>query len=90
MKQTIQARQASVLYNTMDPVRQTLLRDNAGQCGRDTSHCSLKMVGAVATMDYLAALAHEECSDTSLFCAATLHRYVIPYDYAILYTHVIS
>ena len=36
----------------------------------------------VATMDVPSFLAHDETSDASLYCAATLHRYGLPYDYA--------
>jgi hypothetical protein len=43
MKETRQARHASDLFKYMDPSRQTLLRDNFGQCGRDCAHCSLKI-----------------------------------------------
>ena len=39
MKQTRHVRQASSLFNKMDPVRQTLMRATAGQCGRDSTHC---------------------------------------------------
>ena len=41
MKQTRHVRQASSLFNKTDPVRQTLMRANAGHCGRDLAHCSL-------------------------------------------------
>ena len=78
MKQIRQAKHASALYNDMDPVRQTLLRANAGQCGRDTTHCSLKQIRAVATMDCPSALAPRETSDASLYCASTLHHYGFP------------
>jgi hypothetical protein len=62
----------------MDPVRQSLLRANAGQCGRDTAHCSLQTVRVVATMDGPSFLAHEETSEASLYCAATFYRYGLP------------
>ena len=82
MEQIRKAKQASALYNDMDPVRQTLLRANAGQCGRDTAHCSLKTIRVIATMDWPSTLAHPESSDASLYCASTLHRYGLPYDFA--------
>jgi len=82
MRQTRQARQASNLYLKMDPVRQSLLRATAGQCGRDSAHCSLQTVRDVATMDGPSFLAHDETSDASLYCVATLHRYGLPYDCA--------
>ena len=73
----------------MDQVRQTLLRANVGHCGRDTAHCSLKTLRAVATMDYPAPLAHHESSDASLSCASTLHRYGLSYDFAKLETQAL-
>ena len=75
MKQIRQAKQTFVLYNILDPGRQTILIANVGQCERDTAHCSLKTIRAVATMDCPTALAHQESSDASLFFASTLHRY---------------
>jgi hypothetical protein len=87
MKQIRQAKHAFSLYNTMDPVRETLLRANAGQCGRDTAHYSLKTIRAVATMDCPSSRANQESSNASLFCASTLHRYGLPYDFAKLDTH---
>jgi len=89
MKQIRQAKQAFTLYEDMDPVRQTFLRANAGQCGRDTAHCSPKTIRAVATMDCLVALAHQGSSVASLFCASTLHRYGLPYDFAKLDTQAL-
>ena len=43
MKQTRQARQTFDLFKYIDPMRETLLRANSGQCGRDSAHCSLKI-----------------------------------------------
>jgi hypothetical protein len=80
MRQARHVKQASNLLKSTDPIRQTLLR--AGQCGRDSAHCSLQVVRAVATMDCPTVLAHKETSETSLFFAATLHRYGLPLDYA--------
>ncbi len=83
MRKTRHARQVSNLFKEMDPVRQTLMRVTAGQCGRDTAQCSLLTVRAVATMDCSPdSLAHAEASEASLFCASTLHRYGLPHDYA--------
>jgi hypothetical protein len=89
MRQTRQARQAFNLINKMDPVRQTLMRATFGQCGRDFAHRSLLTVRAVATMDCPASMAHAETSEASLYNAATLHRYGLPYDYAKLETTVL-
>ena len=32
---------SSIIFNKMDPTRQTLMRATAGHCGRDSAHCSL-------------------------------------------------
>ena len=83
MKHTRHVKQVSSLLISMDPIRRTLLRANDGQCGRDSTHCSLQTVRAVATMDCPAALIHAETSEASLYCAATLHRFGLPLaDYA--------
>jgi len=82
MKQTRHVRQANSLYNKMDSVRKILLRATAGQCGRDSAHCSDATVKAVATMECPASLSLDGTSDASLFCAATLHRYGLPHDFA--------
>jgi hypothetical protein len=73
----------------MDPIRRTMLRASVGQCGRDSDHFSLQTVRAVATMDCPAALGYAEKRDTSLYCAATLHRFGLHLDYAKLdnFTH---
>jgi hypothetical protein len=75
MRQTRQARQASNLFKSMDPVRQTLMRATSGQCGRDTAHCSVNKVKAVATMECPAALPHAETSEASPYFTTTLHIY---------------
>ncbi len=66
----------------MGPIRQTMSRANAGQCGRDSAHCSLQTVRVVATMGCPAALVHAETSEAFLFCATTLYRFGLPLDYA--------
>jgi len=82
MKQTRHVKQVSNLLISMDSIRRTLLRANAGQCGRDSAHCSLPTVRAVALMEYPAALTHAETSEASLYCVTTLHRFGLPLDYA--------
>jgi hypothetical protein len=39
-------------------------------------------VEAVAKMDRPTSLAHEDSSEATLYCAATLHRFGLPFDYA--------
>jgi hypothetical protein len=82
LKQARHVRQAHHVFSNLDPVRKALMRAAAGQCGRDSAHCSLATVEAVARMDCPASLSHSELSEGVLFCAATLHRFGLPYDYA--------
>ena len=89
MKQTCHVRQASILFNKMDPARQAMLRATAGHCGRDSAHCSLSTIRVMATMDCPSSLSLDETSDASLFCAATLHKYGLPHDYARLENHTL-
>jgi len=90
MKQTRHVRQASSLFNKMDPVRQTRMRATAGQCGRDSAHCSISTIKAVATMDCRpSSLSLEGTSEASLFCAATLHKYGLPHDFARMEDHIL-
>jgi hypothetical protein len=56
---------------------------------RDSAHCSLLTVKVVATTGCPTALDHEQSSEASLFCAATLHRYGLPHDYARLENHTL-
>ncbi len=89
MKQTRHVRQASILFNKMGPVRQTLMRATARKCGRDSAHSSLSTIRAVATMDCPFAASLEETCDASLFCAATFYRYGLPLDYSRLENHTL-
>ena len=82
MKQTRQAIHTSNLFKNMDHVRRTLLRANDVQCGSDSAYCSLKIFQAFASMDCPYALAHDETSEASLYCTASLHRYGLPHEYA--------
>jgi hypothetical protein len=65
------------------------MRATAGQCGRDSAHCSLPTIKAVATMDCPSSLSLEGTFDASLFSAATLHRYGLPHDFARLENHTL-
>ena len=89
MKQTRHVRQASSLFNKMDPVRHPLIRATAGQRGRDLAHCSVSTIKAVATMDCPSSLSLEGRSNASLLCAATLHRYGLPHDFARMEDHTL-
>ena len=82
IKQARYVRQAHHIFTSLDPVRKALMRASAGQCGRDSAHCSRATVEAVARMDCPASMAHSELSEGVLFSAATLNRFGLPYDYA--------
>ena len=89
MKQTRHGRQASSLFNKMDPVRQIRMRATVGQCGRDSTHCSTSTIKAFATMNCPPSLSLEGTSNASLFCAATIHRYGLPHDFARMEDHIL-
>ena len=65
------------------------MRATAGQCGTDTAHCSSATVQAVARMDCPASLSHDQLSEGSLFCAASLHCFGLPVAFAKLDTWVL-
>ncbi len=76
------AKQAYNVFSTMDEVKQSLTRATAGQCGMDTTHCSIATVEALARMDFPASLSHDKLSKGTLFFAASLHRFGLPFDLA--------
>ena len=82
LRQSRMAKQAHNVFNRLGPVKQALMRASAGECGRDSAHCAKATVEAVARMDRPGPLAHEDSSESTLFCAATLHRFGLPYDYS--------
>jgi hypothetical protein len=82
LKQIRHAKQAYNVFSSINEVKQSLMRAAAGQCGVDTTHCSMATVHAVARMDCPASLSHDELSEGTLFCAASLHRFGLLVDYA--------
>jgi hypothetical protein len=70
------------VFESMDPVKQALMRASAGQCGMDTAHGSTTTVRDVARMDCPGSMAHAEMSEGVLFTSSMLHRFGLPYDYA--------
>jgi hypothetical protein len=66
----------------MSPLQQTLMRASAGQCVTDSAHCSTCTVREVALMDCPGSMAHAEISEGVFFCAFTLYRFGLPYDFA--------
>ena len=81
LRQSRVAKQAFRVFNKLGSVKQALMRATAGECGRDSAHCARATVEAVAKMDRPGPLAHDDSSEATLFCAATLHRFGLPYDY---------
>jgi hypothetical protein len=74
--------QALEVFESMDPVKQVLMRASAGQRGMDTAHCSTSTAKDVARMDCPGSMAHAEKSEGVLFTSSMLHRFGLPYDYA--------
>jgi len=82
IKQARHVRQALEIFEALDPLQQPLMRASAGQCGKDSAHCSTTTAREVALMDCPGSLAHADINEGVLFCASMLHRFGLPYDYA--------
>jgi hypothetical protein len=82
LKQARHVRQALDIFETMNPIQQSLMRASAGQCGTDSAHCSSSTVREVALMDCPGSMSHAGISEGVLFCTSMLHRFGLPYDYA--------
>ena len=80
------AKEAFKILSFLYPVKQFLMRASAGQCELDSSHCHSDIVREIAKLNRLGFGKNGESSEATLFCAATLHRFGLPYDYAILDT----
>jgi len=87
-KQIRHAKQAHILLTTLDPTKQALLRATAGQCGLDAAHCHTSTVKNVVSL-YRPGGMDGGSREAALFCAATLHRFGLPVDYARLKTHTL-
>ena len=82
-KQIRHAKQAHRVLSALNPIKQTLLRATAGECGLDSAHCHFATVRDVAKLDRPRGGSQGEGSrETTLFRAATLHRYGQPVDFA--------
>ncbi len=57
------------------------MRATAGKCEMDPSSCHSDTVREVAKLDRPGSGNNDESSGITLFCAATLHRFGLPYDY---------
>ena len=80
-KQIRHVKQAHRPLSTLNPTKQALLRANAGQCGLDSAHCHASTVQEVVSLDRPGGV-EGGSRKASLFCAATLHRFGLPVDYA--------
>jgi hypothetical protein len=75
-------KQAFRVLSSLNPVKRSLMRATVGQCGVDSSFCHSETVREVAKLDRPGFGNNEETSEATLFCAATLHIFGLPYDYA--------
>jgi len=60
-------RRALEIFEAMDPLQQTLMKASAGQCGKDSAHCSTTTVREVALMDCPGSMAHAEINEGVLY-----------------------
>jgi hypothetical protein len=82
------AKQAHKLLSALNPINQTLLRATTWQWGMDSSHCHSSIIKDVAKLDRLGGM-DGGSREATLICVATLHRYVLPVDYARMKTETL-
>ena len=83
IKQVRHAKKAHKVSSDLNPVKKALLRATAGQCGMDSAYCTMDTVREVASLDRPGGGHNgEDLREASLFCAATLHRFGLPVDFA--------
>jgi hypothetical protein len=58
------------------------MRATTCQCGTEFSDCHSDTGKEVAKLDRPGFGNDEDSSEATLLCAATLHKFVLPYDYA--------
>jgi hypothetical protein len=70
---------------TISPIKQALLRATACHCGLDCTHGHTETVKEVAKLDRQ-CLGHlgGDTGEATLFYAANLYRFGLPFDFAIL------
>ena len=90
IKQSRHGKQALEVFESMDPVKQALMRASAGQCGMDNAHCSTTTVKDVARVDCPGSMAHAEMSEGVLFTSSMHHRFGLPYDYVKLENFILT
>jgi hypothetical protein len=86
IKQVRHAKKAHRVLSAPNPVKHALLRAIAGHCGMDSAACTMDNVKEVAGMEHPEKGSNgEDLREAALFCAATLHRFGLPVDYARLH-----
>ena len=81
IKELRHAKQAHRLIVIINPDKQTHLPVTAGQCGMDSAHCHSAIVKEVVKLDRTGGM-EGRSREATLFCAATLHGFGLPVDYA--------
>jgi len=82
IKQRRHAKQAFSVLSSLNPVKQALMRASTCPCGLDSAHCHSDNVREVANRSRPRFGINGESIEATVFCAATLHRYGLTYDYA--------
>ena len=88
-KQRRHIREVHSVLVPLDPIRSALKRAYAGQCGVVSSCCTASTVEAVVGLDHPCIRSKDEASESALLCAATIHRFGIPYHYVKLESSVL-
>jgi hypothetical protein len=93
IKQIRHAKQAHQRISTLKPIKQTLLRATAWQFGLNTAHCHSSTIKDVVKLDRLEGMGGGSrdggSREAAQLCAATLHRYGLPMDYARMKTETL-
>ncbi len=84
-KQIRHAKQTHRLLSSFNPIKRSLMRATARQCGLDSAYCHASTVTVVASMDRPGS-SEGGSREAALFCASTLHRFGLPVDFARLQT----
>jgi hypothetical protein len=91
VKQVSHEKKAQSVLSSLNPVKKALLRTTLGQCGMDLALCTMDTARDVAGLDHPGKEnGGEDSKEASLFCAATLHRFGLPLDYARLNADIVT
>jgi hypothetical protein len=82
IKQARHAKQECRVLRARNPVKMALMRATTSQCGLDSTMCHADAIAEVTKLDRPGFEKHGDSSDATLFCAATLHRFGLPFEYA--------